>query len=881
MPLRVGDRLGHYDITALLGEGGMGQVYRATDRLLKREVALKVLPADTATHPDRLERFQREAQAVAALNHPNVVTIHSVEHVDTTHFLTMELVVGKTLGELIPDQGLSLEKWLGLAIPIAEAVSAAHARGIVHRDLKPANVMVGDDGRLKVLDFGLAKLRADPGSGAHADSLTAMQTAPHQILGTAPYMSPEQAEGKLTDARSDVFSLGIMLHEMAAGTRPFHGESTAATISSILRDAPPDLMEMRPDLPADLARIVRRCLAKAPAARYSSALDLQNDLVDLKEHDRISSPPPAPPPSVPVDGSSSWLKRIGLGLGAAIVLVLALWIGWQFRGTAPPPGPVGFHQLTSEPGIEWFPSLSPDCQWVVYAGDAAGNRDIYLQSATGQKAINLTTDSPLDDDQPAFSPDGERIVFRSERDGGGIFVMGRTGENVRKIADRGFNPSWSSDGTRLAFTAMRMELRPANYEGRSDLWVVNAAGGQPNPLYDVDAALPRWSPRDKRIAFSERFAGAQSGIVTIAATGGPTVAVTSGTGINWNPVWSPDGRYLYYLSNRSGSTNVWRIAIDEDTGRARGEPEPATTPASFAAHLSVSGNGRCLSYSAVSETMNIHQIGLKPETGDVVGDPIAVTRGSRFWANPDPSPDGKSVVFYSSGQGEGDVAVINTDGTGFRSLTTDSAIDRVPRWSPDNKWIVAFSDRVSDMQLWLMRPDGGELHQLTKVPHQAGIVAWSPDGSKLAFALGTDNSPPEIGAYLMDAAASGGTLTALPPIPGSQPRFIPNAWSRGNLLVGQAWYPGRGVWVYDLVKKQYDKVTEAGEWPVWLPDGRHALYVQGGKEFYVVDRLTRTTRRVFSVIRDVLGPPRVTRDGRMAFFSRRVTEGDIWIATLR
>ena len=881
MPLRVGDRLGHYDITALLGEGGMGQVYRATDRFLKREVALKVLPADTAAHPDRLERFQREAQAVAALNHPNVVTIYSVEHVDTTHFLTMELVVGKTLGELIPDQGLSLETWLGLAIPIADAVSAAHARGIVHRDLKPANVMVGDDGRLKVLDFGLAKLRADPGSGGHAESVTAMQTAPHQVLGTAAYMSPEQAEGKLTDARSDVFSLGIMLYEMAAGTRPFQGDSTAATISSVLRDAPPDLTEVRSDLPADLARIVRRCLAKGPEIRYSSALDLRNDLVDLKEHDWKPSPVPAPRRRVRDDRPSPWLKRIGLGVAAAVVLALAVWLGRQFRGTPPPPVPADFHQLTSAPGIEWFPSLSPDCQWVVYAGDAAGNRDIYLQSATGQKAINLTAESLVDDDQPAFSPDGERIAFRSERDGGGIFVMGRTGENARKIADRGFNPSWSSDGTRLAFTAMRMELRPANYEGRSDLWVVNATGGQPTSLSDLDAALPRWSPRDRRIAFSERFTGAQSGIVTIAATGGPTVAVTAGTGINWNPAWSPDGRYLYYLSNRSGSTNVWRIAIDEDTGRARGEPEPATTPASFAAHLSVSSNGRCLSYSAVSETMNIHQIGLKPETGDVVGDPIAVTRGSRFWANPDPSPDGKSVVFYSSGQDEGDVAVINTDGTGFRVLTSDPAIDRVPRWSTDNKWIAAFSDRGGGFQLWLMRPDGGELHQLTKAAQQASIVAWSPDGSKLASSVGDDHSAPGIGAYLVDLQQSDGALTELPPVPGPQPRFIPNAWSRENLLVGQAWYPGRGVWVYDLLKKEYEQLTDAGEWPVWLPDGRHALYVQGGKEFYVVDRLTRTTRRVFSVLRDVLGPPRVTRNGRAAFFSRRVTEGDIWIATLR
>ena len=459
MPLTVGSRIAHYDVTALIGEGGMGQVYQAHDTTLNRDVALKVLPADTAADPERLKRFQREAQAIAALNHPNVVTIYSVEQADATHFLTMELVEGKTLVELIPPGGLPLEDLLAVALPLTDAVSAAHERRIVHRDLKPANVMVGDDGRLKVLDFGLAKLRSELSAPSEAETASTLFTAPHRVLGTAAYMSPEQAEGKPADARSDIFSLGVVLFEMATGRRPFAGDSPAATISSILRDAPPPLKEIRPDLPADVDRVVRRCLAKEPARRYHAASALRSELLDLQEQVTRPESRPAPVTSAP---SRSAGRRAAVVVGAgAVVLAGALWFVLGSRQTAPQL-PANFNQLTSNPGIEWFSSLAPDGQWIVFAGDAAGNRDIYLQSVTGQTPINLTADSVADEDHPSFSPDGERIAFRSERDGGGIFVMGRTGEAARRVTPAGFNPAWSPDGTRIVYASIPQGLRPAN-----------------------------------------------------------------------------------------------------------------------------------------------------------------------------------------------------------------------------------------------------------------------------------------------------------------------------------------------------------------------------------------------------------------------------------
>jgi TolB-like protein/tRNA A-37 threonylcarbamoyl transferase component Bud32 len=275
-----GRTLAHYRITAAIGAGGMGEVYRATDTKLGREVALKILPAETARDPERLERFQREARAVAALNHPHVVTLYSVEEAGGVHFLTMELVEGQPLDRLIPDGGLPVDRLVAIAAAIADALAAAHDKGIVHRDLKPANVMVTGHGRVKVLDFGLAKVVEDRAAGG-ADVATALQTRDGVVMGTVPYMSPEQVAGRSVDPRTDIFSLGTILYEMASGQRPFKGDSSAELASSILRDLPAPLDALRPDLPVDLGRIIRRCLEKDVGHRIQTARDVSNELGDL------------------------------------------------------------------------------------------------------------------------------------------------------------------------------------------------------------------------------------------------------------------------------------------------------------------------------------------------------------------------------------------------------------------------------------------------------------------------------------------------------------------------------------------------------------------------------------------------------------------------
>jgi serine/threonine protein kinase len=280
----IGRTLAHYRVTAAIGAGGMGEVYRATDTKLGRDVALKVLPAEMASHPERVERFRREAKALAALDHPGVVGVYSVEEADGVHFLTMQLVEGQPLDQLIPEGGMPVERILEIASALAEALAAAHERGIVHRDLKPANVMVARDGRLKVLDFGLARTSGGPADAPGGSELpTDLRTREGVAMGTVPYMSPEQLQGRAVDGRSDIFSLGVVLYEMATGRRPFRADSAAALMSAILRDDPEPAVRLRSDLPPALSRVIERCLAKEPAARFQSAAHVRSALEGAPE----------------------------------------------------------------------------------------------------------------------------------------------------------------------------------------------------------------------------------------------------------------------------------------------------------------------------------------------------------------------------------------------------------------------------------------------------------------------------------------------------------------------------------------------------------------------------------------------------------------------
>ena len=886
----VGTTLGHYRIVRPLGHGGMGDVYAAEDLRLHRFVALKVLPRDTALDPERLERFEREAQAVAALNHPNVVTLYGVEEADGLHFLTMELVEGKTLAELMTPEGLATPAFMAIALPLVEAICAAHDRGIIHRDLKPANVMVGTEGRLKVLDFGLAKLKREPTALADSDVATAADlTAPYHVVGTAAYMSPEQAEGRPVDARSDIFSLGVIFYELATGARPFRGDSAMSVLSSVIKDTPPDPVEVNPAVPPELDRIIRRCLAKDPARRYQSIVDLRNDLEEANSRASRVAVAQASPVRDATHGRPRRTRLrqwplVAAGVMGALVAAISYAAFW--RTPAAPPATAAplraeFAQLTSQPGIEWFASLSPDGKWVVYSGEGPSSRHIFLQSVGGQRPLDLSGDSTADDDQPVFSPDGERIAFRSSREGGGLFVMGRTGEALRRVTRMGFRPAWSPDGTQLAFTTENVDLNPQNAQGISELWTVTVNTGEARKIDAGDAVLASWSPRNQRIAFTRRLGGPneRGGVWTIPATGGEPTRVTGERERGWNPAWSPDGRFLYFVSDRGGSMNLWRAPIDEASGTAQGEPEPITTPAPYLAHVSPSADGKHLVYTAALVTANIQRVAFDPVSASVTGDPYWVTTGSRRWSAPDPSADGEWVAFYSLTQPEGDLYVARPDGTGLRQITSDTSVDRLPRWSPDGRWIACFADRTGRIEVWRIRPDASDLQQLSR--SGGSYFTWSPDGLRIATT--SPGGKDAVVVFQTDRPWSEQKPELLPPFdPASTTRFLVNAWSPdGERLAGSVDVVKGGIAVYSFRSRAYERVTDFGEWPVFLPDGRRILFVADGKAFFVVDTRTKQVRKIWSVRRDVIGPPRLTRDGRVAYFSRRVTEADIWMVTLK
>lgn len=876
----VGTTLQHYRIVRAIGRGGMGEVYAAEDARLNRLVALKVLPPELSADSQRLERFQREARALAALNHPGIVTIYGVEQDGGVHFLAMELVQGQTLAEALPSDGFPVPKLLSIAIALADAIGAAHQQGVVHRDLKPANVMIAADGRIKVLDFGLAKHERTREASAETATTRGL-TAQYQIVGTAAYMSPEQAQGQPTDSRSDIFSLGIILYELATGARPFRGDSAMSVISAILKDVPEPASGLKPSLPGDLDRILRRCLAKDASRRYQTAVDLRNDLEELQT----------------AEAASSTVRRarkrrfnralIGSAIGVLVVgAAIVAAVAWRARlalekGAVPQ---TSFTQLTSMPGVEWFPSFSPDGKWIVYAATPGAYRHIFLQSVTGQNPLDISRDSTWDEDQPVFSPDGERIAFRSSREGGGIFVMGRTGEAVRRVTREGFHPTWSPDGTQLAYTTENVDVYPQNSAGQSQLWIAKVDSGQLRRIDVDDAVLASWSPHNQRIAYMRRLrtraAGAPTNgdIWTVAVDGGPPTPVTKDAFWDWNPAWSPDGRFLYFASDRGGSMNLWRTAIDEATGKPTGEPQPITTPAPYVAHPTISADGTRIAFTSALITANIQRLPLDASGEPVPGKESWVTSGTRRWSTPDPSPDGQWVAFYTLALPEGDLYVARPDGSELRQVTGGPAIDRMPRWSPDGKWIAFFSTRSGNLELWKIRPDGSELQQLTK--GGGSYMTWSPDGTRMATVTGLQEGPGRWIIFDPNRPFDAQSPTAIPGM--SLGRVSVNSWAPdGEQVVGQIEAGKRGLAVYSLRTRSYERLTDFGEWPVWFPDSRRVLFVAHGNGFYVLDTKTRQFRRIYSSTRDVIGPPRMTRDGRTLFFSRRVTESDIWLVQLQ
>jgi serine/threonine protein kinase/Tol biopolymer transport system component len=879
MALPLGVRLGAYEILAPLGAGGMGEVYRARDTRLDRQVALKVLPPRLAGDPQALARFEREAKAVAALSHPNILSIFDFGTQDDLHYAVTELLDGTTLREGLGGRALPVRRALDLAVQIAHGLFAAHEKGIVHRDMKPENVFVTSGGPVKILDFGLARLEPPAVAEGTQTPTVSRHTEPGTVMGTVGYMSPEQVRGLPVDRRSDMFSFGCVLHEMLSGRRAFQRATGAETMTAILNDEPGSL-----EAPAALQRIVSRCLEKEPARRFQSASDLAFALQALSGSETVSVPT-APP------AGRRWRALAALGV---LVPAALGWVLGRRSGAPLPEEPLtspGFTRLTNTPGVEEQPSLSSDGSSILFVGRAAGNADVYLQRVGGRNAINLTKDSPADDYAPAFSPDGARIAFRSERDGGGIFLMGATGESTKRLTDFGHDPAWSPRGDAIVVSTEHIGRTFGRASFDNELWMVTLPAGEKRLLVKGgDATQPAWSPHGDRIAFAAHVRGFTFGLFTIAAAGDSQVEVPLTQG--WRaaaPVWSADGRFVYYTSEEGGTANAWRIAVDEKTGRARGDPEAVPLPASAVGGISMSGDGRQLAFGSLDDRSTIYGVDFDPVAGRIAGAPKAILRSRDRIPHSAVSPDGEWLAFWLAALHDS-LWVVRFDGSDYRQLTDDKELTRGPAWSPDGKRIAFFSRRSGPLEIWAIRPDGSGLEQLSQ-PADGSLISptWSPAGKRLVASrfrepgLSEESSSPVI----FDAAGTSAARAAqrLPPMPDGR-RFIVSCWSPdGALLIGHAFQAdgsqAGGVWVHSLETGTYEKLTEAGFAHAVLRDGRRLLVSRGTPEGTRLELFDRHTRRST----DVGAIPgaqsfSLSHDERRLAFVEYSTEGDIWLMTM-
>jgi Tol biopolymer transport system component len=870
--------LKHYQIVRLLGKGGMGEVYLAHDTKLGRDIAVKVLPNRLSTDRDDLERFAREARAVATLNHPNIVTIHSVEEADGVNFITMELVTGKTLGDIIPRGGLALDALLNIAIPLADAIGTAHDKSIIHRDLKPGNVMLTQDGRVKVLDFGLAKL-GDAPDAASTDFTTHRITGVGLIVGTTSYMSPEQAAGKPLDGRSDVFSLGVVLYEMATGERPFKGDSSVSVLSSILKDTPRPVTEINPALPTLFARIIRTCLQKDAERRYQSAKDVRNELQTLKE-DLASGETAAAVGTAPARSKRFRTTTIVAIVSLTVLLATtAFYAAWHaIRGPAPASLATQVHHtaLTTTPGAELHPSISPDGNWIVYDAGDRGRRHIYLQSVGGQTPIDLTKDSPDDNTEPAFSQDGDgdRVAFVSTREGGGVFIMGRTGESPRQLTKFGHNPSWSPTGREIVF-ASRTTEDPEAGPGASELWIVDVETHKTRRLLERDGLNPQWSPNGRFIAYWGLRDNAYRDIWIVPAASGTPIPVTSDEPVDWSPSWAPDGS-LFFVSNRGGGMGIWRIALDPETGRHLGDPVPIPTPSSYVAGLSVSADGHRVVYASLIRSSNSQRLAFDHMTGRAVGAPSNVTTGSRLWIWQHLSPDGRSVVLASRDPEQLYVCRIDNCSAPHQ-VTFDTSYHRAPHWSPDGSQIAFHSNSGGRYEIWSIDREGGNAHPLTQAENTDPVwPVWSHNGTRMVFTDFNRGTPTMFDPRKPWREQTPEVLP--PPTHEKGGRFIANSWSADDNRLAGVYRPERRILIYDIATRRYEAAID-GSSAAFLKDGR--LLIASDSKLEIFDPSTGKTTEIYAAEQSYsLTEISTSDDERTIIFLKGSTEADIWMAEM-
>ena len=780
----IGTTLSHFRVTAKLGEGGMGEVYRAEDLELKRPVALKLLPAAMAQDPQRLERFRREAEAVAALNHPNIVTLYSLESSDTASFLVMELVEGEGLDQALPRQGWPLAKVLDVGLAIAGALAVAHEKGIIHRDLKPANVMLTGDGRIKVLDFGLAKLALEaPGHPQEEATQMATLTEAGLVMGTAPYMSPEQAQGLEVDARTDIFSLGSLLYEAATGIRPFSGDTTIDTLHKVVHAEPAPLSERIPDAPLQLQWILRKALAKSPEDRYQSARDLVVDLKSLRRDlDSDAHLPTVTSGQVPALAAPGKKRSPVLWAAlAAIALIAVAGLFWYLGRRAGPsietttPRAALVKRPITASGLVTSAAISPDGKYMVFVESLQGEQSLNLRQVGGAQSLQLIEPRNVAYWGLTFNPEGTAVVFglKSEAEpNGAFFQISTLGGSPKKLLERiDSRPTYSPDGTRMAWLVAQ---HPE--QDQSSIMVANADGSEPQVLAtwsypELVAPIfftgPSWSPNGRWVATSVLAGEGQQGarVVAVDAQTG-TVEWTSEDEWPWSAMvgWLPSGDGLLAIAEApdNDDAQIWLVPFPE------GEARQLTSDLFDYRIISLTADGKSLVTIPAEGRSDIWTL---PLAGSQRPQKISRSRLDGVFGF-DFTPGGR-LVYQTLDAGRLDLALMGIDGSERQRLTEDEEGDRYPRvapdgrivvrtststgfrlrrldadggnpldlfdgflWgnhdiSPDGEWVVYTAVSEGVPKIWRVPLDGGTPELVIEL--ESFIPAVSPDGSRIAF----------------------------------------------------------------------------------------------------------------------------------------------------
>jgi Tol biopolymer transport system component/predicted Ser/Thr protein kinase len=869
----IGKTISHYSILEKLGEGGMGVVYKARDTRLDRFVAIKVLPAEKVADPERKQRFVLEAKAASSLNHPNIITIYDIGQAEGVDFISMEYVSGKTLDRLIPRHGMRLNEALKCAVQIADALARAHSAGIVHRDLKPGNIMVNEHGLVKVLDFGLAKL-TEPTPASEDESTRTMRptTEEGKIVGTVAYMSPEQAEGKKVDARSDIFSFGSVLYEMVTGGQAFHGDTKASTLAAILKDNPRPASQLVDGLPREVERLISHCLRKEVNQRFQHMDDVKIVLEELKEESdsgvlgtaAVSRPKPR--------------RRLTWALSVAAALVIALVGVWLVRSKRETPEvPLVAVPLTSYPGNESWPSFSPDGTQVAFAwdGEKQDKWDIYVKQIGVEPPYRLTND-PAMDYGPAWSPDGRFIAFLRDLSPGKtvIMLMPQRGGPERIIAKINGSQQGLHYGPYLSWTPdSKWLVGPTSTTGQHGwaLHLYSTETGEQRPLTnppieEIGDTAPTVSPDGRTLVFSRVSPDFYNVTLWLLHLGegykplGKEEQVQTGNMTNVGAAWLPDGSEFVFGSGTGTNFGLWRIAVSNGA-----IPRRVNLDASNASAPAISRLGNRLAFATWKYDLNIWRIDLKGP-GQKPGLPLRFIASTEEQTYPAYSPDGRRIAFMSERSGAEEIWICDSDGSRATQLTSfgGSAIYG-PSWSPDSQNI-AFTAVQKGMKddVYVISANGGAPRRLTTHPAEDKWPSWSHDG-KWIFFTSTRSGREEI----WKMPSSGGEAVQITRNSGDIPQESPDG---KYLYYMKGWPEAVSVWRASVDGNQearvLDSVNNEGEWTV----GKEGIYFfrtpdkMGHSDICFYEFATGQIRKVLTIQRPVNNHIAVSPDGRTILY---------------